>query len=97
MRRALACPNPPRRVVISFDPAHFVQPDLFWDRSVRFGALDMAELADLRAVSERLGDVSVLDQKRAAGLPRGIRALLCAARFPSRYFKGLLKAGILLR
>ncbi len=97
MRRALACPDPPRRVVISFDPAHFVQPDLFWDRSVRFGALDMAELADLRALSERLGDVSVLDQKRADGLPRGIRALLYAARFPSLYFNSLLKGGVLLR
>ena len=45
VRRALACPDPPRRVVISFDAAHFVRPDLFWDRSVRFGALDHAELA----------------------------------------------------
>ena len=41
--------------------------------------LRLAELRDLRAVSERLGDVSVLDQKHADGLPRGIRALLYAA------------------
>jgi hypothetical protein len=97
MRRTLACPNLPKRVVISFDPAYFVQPDLFWDRSVRFGALDMAELVDLRAVSKRLGDVSVLDEKRADRLPRGIRAPLYAARFSNPYFKGLPKNGILLR
>ena len=35
---------------------------------------------ELRAVSERLGDASVLDQKRADGLPRGDpRAALCRA------------------
>jgi len=97
LRHALACPDPPRRVVISFDAAHFVRPDLFWDRSVRFGALDFAELADLRAVSERLGDVSILDQKHADGLPRGIRAFLYAARFPGLYFNSVLKGGVVLR
>jgi hypothetical protein len=97
LRRALACPNPPRRVVISFDAAHFVHPDLFWDRSVRFGAVDLAELTELRAISERLGDASVLDQKHADGLPRGVRALLYAVRFPSLYFNSLLKGGVLLR
>src|SRR5271166_6165227 len=61
LRRALACPDPPQRVVISFGAAHFVKPDLFWDRSVRFGALDLAELNELRTISERLGDASVLD------------------------------------
>jgi len=97
VRRALACPMPPLRVVISFDAAHFVHPDLFWDRSVRFGFLDHAELAELRAISERLGDVSVLDQKHADGLPRGLRALLYTARFPGVYFNSLLKGGVLLR
>jgi hypothetical protein len=97
VRRALACPKPPLRVVISFDAAHFVRPDLFWDRSVRYGFFDYADLRDLRAVSERLGDVSVLDQKHADGLPRGIRALLYAMRFPGLYFNSLVKSGMLLR
>ena len=97
LQRALLCPNPPRRVVISFDAAHFVKPDLFWDRSVRFGALDYAELRELSTISERLGDMSVLDQKRADGLPRGVRALLYSVRFPSLYFNSLLKGGVLLR
>ena len=97
LRRALACPDLPRRVVISFGTAHFVQPDLFWDRSVRFGALDLADLRELGTVSERLDDVSVLDQKRADGLPRGIRALLYATKFPGLYYASLLKGGVLLR
>ncbi len=97
VRWALGCPDPPLRVVISFDAAHFVRPDLFWDRSVRFGFFDCADLRDLRTVSERLGDVSVLDQKHADGLPRGIRALLYATKFPGLYFNSLLKGGVLLR
>jgi len=97
VRRALACPNPPLRVVISFDAAHFVSPDLFWDRSVRFGALDYAELRELRTISEALGDTAILDQKRADGLPRGLRALLYAAHFPGLYFNSLLQGGVVLR
>jgi hypothetical protein len=97
LRRALACPDKPRRVIISFDAAHFVQPDLFWDRSVRYGTLDQAELSELRAISERLGDLSVLDQKHADGLPRGLRALMYAARFPSLYFNSLMRGGVMLR
>jgi hypothetical protein len=97
IRRALACPNPPLRVVISLDAAHFVRPDLFWDRSVRFGALDYAELRELRTISEALGDTSVLDQKRADGLSRGLRVLLYAAQFPGLYFNSLLQGGVVLR
>ena len=39
LARALACPIPPRLVIISLDPGHFVHPDLFWERSVRYGFL----------------------------------------------------------
>ena len=35
--RALGCPTPPRRVIVSFNAVHFTEPDLFWERSVRFG------------------------------------------------------------
>ena len=97
LHRALACPILPRRVIVSFDAAHFIEPDLFWDRSVRFGAVDYAELQELRDVSERLGDTSLLDQKHADGLPRGLRAWLYAVRFPGLYFNSLLRGGVLLR
>jgi hypothetical protein len=97
VRRALACPEPPRRVIVSIDAGHFVRPDLFWDRTVRYGFLDPTDLRELGAVSEKLGDVSLLDQKRGDGLPRGLRATLYAWRFPGLYFGSLLRGGVVAR
>ena len=36
VKRALQCPNPPGRVVISHSMGHFFLPDTFWTRSARF-------------------------------------------------------------
>lgn len=97
VRRALACPVPPRRVVVSIDAGHFVRPDLFWDRSVRYGFLTHADLRELRRISERVGDVSILDQKRGDGLGRGLRAALYAWHFPGLYLGSLLHGGVMAR
>jgi len=97
VRRALACPKPPTRVIVSFDAGHFMRPDLLWERSVGFGFLAPAEVAELRRVSQRLGDMSIYGMKRAAGLPPRVRAALYAVRFPSVYFASLLHGGVLLR
>ncbi len=97
LTRALACPVAPRRVVLSFDAAHFVQPDLFWERAVRFGFVDAADLAALRATADALGDRSLLAQQRFAGLPAVVRDWLYEARFPSLYFASLVQGGGFLR
>ena len=93
---ALACPSPPRRVIVSFDAAHFTEPDLFWERSVRFGFVGAAELADLRHASEQLNDPSIYDLRRD-GLPPAIRSALYTLRFPSFYFNSLVKGAAFLR
>jgi hypothetical protein len=93
IRRALACPVPPRRVVVSIDAGHFARPDLFWDRTVRYGFLDRNDLRLLRDVSDQVGDASILDQKRGDGLTRGLRERLYAWRFPGLYLGSLLRAG----
>ena len=49
LHRALACPSPPRLVIISLDPGHFSRPDMFWERSVRFGFVTDADIADVAA------------------------------------------------
>ena len=95
--RALACPVPPRRVVVSLNAGHFVKPDLFWERSVRFGFLDRAELAEVLRTAQALGDRSVLAPRHDDGLPPLLRGFLYAIRFPSLYFNGLLKGGGFLR
>lgn len=97
LTRALACPRPPRRVVLSFDAAHFMQVDLFWERAVRFGFVAAADLATLRGAAEALDDQSLYRQQRFAGLPQGVRDWLYGARFPSLYFGSLMQGGGVMR
>ena len=97
VRRALACPVPPRRVIVSLVPGHFMEPDLFWERSVRFGFMAADALADLRQTSARLGDTSLDRPKRDDGLTPSLRAMLFRWRFPSLYVDSLLKSAGFLR
>ncbi|HEY6431016.1 MAG TPA: hypothetical protein VIZ17_03470 [Acetobacteraceae bacterium] len=97
VQRALACPRPPARVIVSFDAGHFMQPDLLWERSVGFGFLDHAAIDQLRTVSRQLGDASIYGMARADRLPPWLRAKLYQIRFPSLYFASLLHGGVFLR
>ena len=97
LTRALRCPEPPERVILSLDATHFTEPDLFWERTVRFGFLDGAEIAALRDVSHALGDDSVYEIRHTDGLPSRLRDLLYQARFPPLYFGSLVKGGLFLR
>ncbi len=97
LRRAMACPKPPRRVIISFGIGHFVRPDLFWQRSVAYGFLDFADLEELRLASASLNDESIYRMQLPDGLAPRLRAALYAVRFPSLYFGNLLHGGVFLR
>jgi hypothetical protein len=97
LRRVLACPDPPRHVLISLDPGHFMKPDLFWERSVRFGFLDGADLAELAALSRATGDWSVHEARQSDGLTPPIRSALYRLRLPPYYFNSVLKSGGFLR
>ena len=97
VRRALACPNPPRRVVISLNPAQFTRSDLFWERTVRFGLLSGREIAELERVSRETGDWSIYEDSHGDGLTGRVRAALYEIRFPSLYFGSLAKGGVFLR
>jgi len=95
--RALQCKVPPRQVILSFDAVHFARPDLFWERTARFGFVDAEEIATLREVSHRLGDVSIYELRHTDGLPSRLRDAMYRVRFPSVYFTSLAKGGVLLR
>jgi hypothetical protein len=95
--RALRCPAAPRQVILSFDAVHFTQPDLFWERTARFGFVDADEIATLRDVSHRLGDLSIYELRHTDGLPSWLRDAMYRVRFPSLYFTSLVKGGVLLR
>ncbi len=95
--RALACPKLPARVIVSFGPGHFMRPDLFWDRTVKFGFLGAAEIAELGRISRQLGDMSVYEAGHGDGLSGRTRGALYAIRFPSLYFGSLSRGGLFLR
>jgi hypothetical protein len=97
LTRAMACPSPPRRVILSFDAGHFVRPDLFWERSVRFGFLASDDIAALRAISAATGDQSVYEEHHADGLPSRLRDWLAVRRFPYYDFASLTQGGGFLR
>ena len=97
LRRSLACPDPPERVIISLDAAHFMQPDLFWERTVRYGLLDRQDLRELAAASRAHNDWSVFDARRTDGLPADVRIALYRTWFPSLYFSNLAKGGVFMR
>ena len=88
---------PPQRVVISFDPVHFARADLFWERTARYGFVDLAELRSLRRTGEQLGDATFAAPHAPDGLPGPVRDLLYAARFPPLYGASLAKGGVVLR
>jgi hypothetical protein len=89
LSRALACPSPPRMVIVSLDPGHFVRPDMFWERSVRYGFISQADIALLRDVSQQTGDASVYEARHAEGLPTRMRDFLYRIHFPPLYFASL--------
>lgn len=91
-RRMLACPHPPKRVILSLDAGHFMQPDLFWERSVRYGLLDTDDLADLRRATRRTGDNSVYGERPMPLVPDTVRSWLVRADFPTFSFGSLTHA-----
>ena len=97
LTRALSCPETPRLVVISLDAVHFSRADLFWERTMRFGFLNAAELAELRDVSRGLGDFSVYEERHTDGIPSWLRDRLYLAHFPPFYFASLIEGRLLWR
>ena len=92
LRRALRCPVLPKRVILSFSPSHFLAPDLFWGKTVRYRFLNYRDLMELYTVSERLGDMSVIGSGDDIDkLPTLARIYLYTSEFPSVYFNSLIQ------
>ena len=97
LTKALDCPLPPGLAIISLDPGHFTRPDLFWDRSVRYGFMAAADIALLREATSQTGDPSVYQAHHAGGLPNRVRDWLYRMRFPPLYFSNLVHGGLVFR
>ncbi|MFL5281014.1 MAG: hypothetical protein ACJ8AW_08430 [Rhodopila sp.] len=97
LTRVLACPVLPKLAILSFDPSHFTSPDLFWERSVRFGFLSASDVNALRDASRRIGDMSVYETRHTDGLPSVLRDRLYLLSFPSYYAASLIHGGFVMR
>lgn len=97
LTHALACPEQPKLVILSLDAVHFSRPDLFWERTMRFGFLNGAELADLRDASRVLNDYSVYEERHTDGIPSWLRDRLYLGHFPPYYFASLAEGRLLWR
>ncbi len=97
LTHALACPDKPKLVVLSLDAVHFSRPDLFWERTMRFGFLNAAELADLRDTSAAMRDPSVYEERHTDGIPSRLRDGLYLAHFPPYYFASLIEGRLVWR
>ena len=96
LRRAMQCPHPPTRVILSYTAQHLTHADTFWERSVRFGLLERSEVDEVSQVAARLGDHALSDRLHSVA-PDGLRSWLYSARFPAMYMDSLLHAGGALR
>ncbi|MBN8906990.1 MAG: hypothetical protein J0H99_10280, partial [Rhodospirillales bacterium] len=106
LQRALRCPVLPRQVLLSFDAVHFMRPDLFWERAVRFGWMAWDDLRTLRAESMTLGDATLAPGDGFASGPFGgrfadarswLHDALHAIRAPPLYVGSLVQGGVALR
>jgi hypothetical protein len=97
LTRVLQCPSLPKLVIISLDPGHFVRPDLFWERSVRYDFLSASDISNLRTASHAIGDPSVYEARHTDGLPSWLRDRLYRIHFPPLYFASLAHGGGFLR
>ncbi len=97
LRRAMACPNMPRRVILSIDAGHFDSVDTFWERSARFGTFSAGDLHEIEQVARRTGDESLFSGRRTDGFPWFLRDWLYAHSFPTLNFASMVRGGLFLR
>ncbi len=93
--RALACPTPPRLVVIAHSPLKYESDGEFWTFGAKMGLFSLGELRQVLATASRLGETGVFSGP--ARMTASMAARLYAWRFPGFYFDSLVHGGIAAR
>lgn len=99
VRRAMACPTPPRQVVLSLTAEHFGPLDkFFWLNDLRYGFISYSELWEAERLAAALGDSESFETaKTPEGLSGPSRDWVYALRFPSLYFGSLIQGRLFER
>jgi hypothetical protein len=96
-RRVLACPTPPKRVILSITIPNLVRADMFWQRTALFGFLSFADLEEIRRVARSLDDHTIYPSPTIGDYEARVEDWLYAHYFPSFYTASLLNSGIVGR
>ncbi|MBR0963729.1 hypothetical protein JQ554_06405 [Bradyrhizobium diazoefficiens] len=96
-QRILACPQPPKRVVVSVSIPQLEQAPLFWSRNVLFGGLTFENLEEVRRHSRALDDKTIFPQATVGDLDAILNDWMVAHKFPSFYFASLVNGGVVGR
>src|SRR5215469_6297806 len=87
VHKALACPNHPKRVLLSFGVGDFrVLQEAFWGNTVRFGIIGADAIDNITDTARRLSDSSFDDYITGDGLSGWSRNLVYVHHFPPIYF-----------
>lgn len=89
-RHALRCPDKPARAIVSISMFKFVEEDIIWERTMRFGFLSAAELHAVEAEADALRDPALRLAANLNHVPAAALGWLYLARFPPLYFNSLM-------
>lgn len=97
VRRLLKCPNPPKRLLVSFSPGSQIWAEFYWTRAVFFHFFSLEEMEEIRKVSEELDDTQLYPNKPMRELRGYIKNLSYDIAVPFHYSAAMLNAGVFAR
>jgi len=97
IRRVMACPHKPKRVLMSFSMDQLAEDPWFWRSSALFGFMSFADLEEVRRRSRALGDTSIFAPPTFLDIDAMLNDWLYAKHFPSFYVGPLLRGGLIGR
>ena len=89
-RRVLACPHKPKVAIVAFSPNQLRDLSWFWSRGVQLGAVTEADLTEIAAESQRLGDDELYHSNFGAEPPPAIKNWAYTHAFPVYDFSVML-------
>nr|MDP9128004.1 hypothetical protein [Pseudomonadota bacterium] len=95
-KRIVACPEPPKAVLITMDMRRFMDTDMFWEREVKYDLFPL-DLEDIRVRARQSGDVLLFEKPAPFDIDARLKNWLFQAKFPSYYFGSLLAGYVFLR